>query len=168
MKKNTHIFYYSRKKLGLYLLFNIVLLTLAVLFTLTIFPDYPAVYYFAIGSCFVSLSSALLVFLVPMRLATITPLTIKIDRAEPLNWSDINKINKIKIGKGIFAKTILKLETGNLYSYHLNLIQKITKNSEFGAFSIPLYAMSADTARDIERVIRKYQATDKKIRHQTH
>lgn len=158
MKNPTHIFYYSRKKLGLYLVFNIILLTLAVLFTLTIFPDYPAVYYFAVGSCLLSVLSALLVFLLPLRLAVITPLSVKIDRAEPLNWSDISKINKVKIGKGLFAKHILKLDTKKLCGYHMNLMQKITRNSQFGAFSIPLYAMSAEDARNIEKIIRKYQA----------
>lgn len=160
MKKATHIFYYSRKKLGLYLVFNIILLALAVLFTLTIFPDYPAVYYFAVGSCVISLLGALVVFVLPLRLAVITPLTIKIDRAAPLKWSDISKISKVKVGKSLFAKNILRLETGKLRGYHMNLIQKITSNSQFGAFSIPLYAMSADTARDIERIIRKYQAAE--------
>lgn len=158
MKNPTHIFYYSRKKLGLYLVFNIILLSLAVLFTLTIFPDYPAVYYFAVGSCLISVLSALLVFLLPLRLAVITPLSVKIDRAEPLNWSDVSKISKVKLGKGLFAKHILKLDTKKLRGYHMNLMQKITRKSQFGAFSIPLYAMTAESARDIEKIIRKYQA----------
>lgn len=158
MANPLHIFYYSRKKLGLYLVFNIFLLTLAVLFTLTIFPDYPGVYYFALGSCILSVLSALLVFLLPLRLAEISQSSVKIDRAEPLEWKNIVKIRKITIGKGIFRKQIIKLDTGRLPGYHMNLMQKIIRGSQFGAFSIPLYAMSADAARAIEKLIRKYHA----------
>ena len=154
----VHIFYYSRKKLGLYLCFNIILLTLAVLFTLTIFPEYPVVYYFAIGSCLLSVTGALIVFLLPLRLAVISPQDIKIDRGAPLPWKAVRRIHKLQIGRGLFTKTILRLETGRLGHYHMNLMQRLTRNSQFGAFSIPLYAMNAEAARDIEKIIRRYHA----------
>lgn len=83
MKATIQTFYYSRKKLGLYLLFNLLLLALAVIFTLTVFPEYPVVYYFAIGSCLLSVISSFIVFIVPLPLAVITPESIKIDRAAP-------------------------------------------------------------------------------------
>ena len=54
MKKNltrTDVFYYSRRKLALYLLFNLGLLTLALFFTWVIFPQYGLVYSFAVGTC---------------------------------------------------------------------------------------------------------------------
>ena len=72
MNDKIRIFYYSRAKLGLYVLFNVILLGLAVLFTLTVFPHYSAVYIFAIGACLLSFFGALFVFVVPMPLAVIS------------------------------------------------------------------------------------------------
>lgn len=168
MPNPLHIFYYSRCKLGLYLVFNILLLSLAVLFTLTIFPEYPIVYYFALISCTLAVLSAFLVFLLPLRLAVISSTDIRIDRALPLKWKDVIKIRKLRIGKGPFAKQILKLETGKLSNYRLNLMQKITRNSSFGAFSIPLYAMSTESAHDIEKLIRKYHTASRSNKSRQH
>ena len=156
MKDTIQTFYYSRKKLGLYLLFNLVLLALSVIFTLTVFPEYPAVYYFAIGSCLLSVIGAFIVFAIPMPLAIITAESIKIDRAAPLPWRSIRSIRKIKIGKGIFCKSILRISPRSLGSYHLNFMQKISAKSEFGSFSIPLYAMTNTDAKKIEKTIREY------------
>ncbi len=155
MKNTVKKFYYSRKKLGLYLLFNLLLLTLAILFTLTVFPDYPVVYYFAIGSCLLSVMGALTVFLLPLPLAVISEDSIKIDRAEPLPWTSVRSIRKVRLGTGIFSKSILRLTPRSLGSYHLNLMQKISAKSEFGSFSIPLYAMNSKDAQQIEKEIRK-------------
>lgn len=154
MKNSIQTFYYSRRKLGLYLLFNIILLALAVLFTLTVFPEYPLVYYFAIGSCLLSVISALVVFLIPLPLAVITPESIKIDRGEPLPWSAVHSLRKVRLGRGLFCKTILRLNPGKLGDYHMNLMQKITASSDFGAFSIPLYAMTPKDSHKIEQLIR--------------
>ena len=154
--KNTRIFYYSRKKLGLYLLFNILLFTLAILFTLTIFPEYPAVYYFALGSCIVSLIGALFVFIIPLPLAVINAESIKIDRGAPLLWKQIDSVQKIRLNKHIFSKSILRINTSELTNYRYTFMQKITAKSDFGAFSIPLYAMNSSDARSIERIIRSH------------
>ena len=156
MKNSIQTFYYSRKKLGLYLLFNLLLLALAVIFTLTVFPEYPAVYYFAIGSCLLSVVGAFTVFVLPLPLAIITAESIKIDRAAPLPWKSIHSIRKVQLGKGIFKKTIIRLTPRSLGNYHLNLMQKISAKSKFGSFSIPLYAMNNKDAQKIERVIREH------------
>ncbi len=156
MKNNVQTFYYSRKKLGLYLLFNLLLLALAVIFTLTVFPEYPAVYYFAIGSCLLSVIGALTVFILPLPLAIITEESIKIDRASPLPWKSIHSIRKVQIGRGLFKKTIIRLSPRSLSNYHLNLMQKISAKSQFGSFSIPLYAMNDKDAKKIEKVIKEH------------
>lgn len=156
MRNSIQTFYYSRKKLGLYLLFNLLLLALAVIFTLTVFPEYPVVYYFAICSCLLSVISAFIVFVIPLPLAVITPESIKIDRAAPLPWKSVRSIRKIRLGKGIFGKSILRLTPRSLGSYHLNFMQKISAKSEFGSFSIPLYAMTNTDAKKIEKTIREY------------
>lgn len=163
MKNTIRKFYYSRKKLGLYLLFNILLLSLAVLFTLTIFPDYPAVYYFALSSCFLSVIGALIVFIVPLPLAIITAESIKIDRGAPLLWKQIDSVQKIRLSKHIFSKSILRINTSELTNYRYTFMQKITAKSDFGAFSIPLYAMNSSDARSIERIIRSHLKPTKQI-----
>ena len=154
MNDDIQTFYYSRKKLGLYLLFNIVLLVLAVFFTLTIFPEYPAVYIFAVSACALSVFGALFVFLVPLPLAVITAKDIKIDRNAPVEWKNIRSVRKVYLGYGPFRKSILRLNPGKLPEYHMNLMQKICANSEFGAFSIPLYAMNQADSKEIEKVIK--------------
>ena len=156
MKNTVKKFYYSRKKLGLYLLFNVLLLTLAILFTLTVFPEYPVVYYFAIGSCLLSVMGALIVFLLPFPLAIISEDSIKIDRAAPLPWASVRSVRKVRLGKGIFRKSILRLTPRSLGNYHLTLMQKISAKSQFGSFSIPLYAMNNKDAKKIEEVIREH------------
>lgn len=153
MAKPIQTFYYNRAKLGLYLLFNLFLFLLAIFFTLTIFPDYKIVYCFAIGSCMISVACALFVFLIPQKLATITPLGIKIDRAKPVSWNNVVAVKKITID-GIMIKEILKLYTKPMPKYKYNFMQKLTSKSEFGAFSIPLYAMSTKEANAIETLIK--------------
>ena len=159
MKDTIQTFYYSRKKLGLYLLFNLVLLALSVIFTLTVFPEYPAVYYFAIGSCLLSVIGAFIVFAIPMPLAIITAESIKIDRADPLPWKSIRSVRKVRLGKGLLSKSILRLTPRSLGSYHLNLMQRISAKSEFGSFSIPLYAMTNTDAQKIETAIKEHLLT---------
>ena len=153
MAKPIQTFYYNRVKLGLYLLFNLLLFLLAVLFTLTIFPEYTVVYCFAVGSCVISVTCALFVFLVPQKLAIITPLGIKIDRAQPVSWDSIVAAKKVNLDR-LFAKEILKLYAKPIPKYKYNFMQKLTAKSEFGAFSIPLYAMSAKEANAIEVLIK--------------
>ncbi|MBE6453055.1 MAG: hypothetical protein E7012_06175 [Alphaproteobacteria bacterium] len=157
MARPIQTFYYSRAKLGLYLLFNLFLFLLAVFFTLTVFPDYRIVYVFAIGSCLLSIFSALFVFIVPQKLATITPLGIKIDRAKPLPWDKVIAVRKV-VFEGVVKKEILKIYTTPMPKYKYNFMQKITANSEFGAFSIPLYAMNNKEAQAIETLIRLHIA----------
>ncbi len=154
MNDDIQTFYYSRKKLGLYLLFNIVLLVLAVFFTLTIFPEYPAVYIFAVSTCALSFFGSLFVFIIPLPLAKITAQDIKIDHNAPVEWKNIRSVRKIYLGHGLFRKSILRLNPGKLPEYHMNLMQKICANSDFGAFSIPLYAMNKADSQKIEKLIR--------------
>lgn len=156
MKTSKQIFYYSRQKLGFYLLFNIALLFLAVLFTLTIFPNYAPAYYFAIGSCSISLLGAIAVFIIKLPLATVSAKSIKIDRGQPLEWKSIKSVKKIKVGHSWWRKPISKIEILPTTTYKYNFMQKISAQSDFGAFSIPLYAMNKPDAKLIEQSIRKH------------
>ena len=44
----------------------------------------------------------------------------------------------------------------------MNLMQKICASSEFGAFSIPLYAMNKADSQEIEKLIKGLAKPDKK------
>ncbi len=153
MNQNKKIFYYSRRKLGIYLLFNLGLLALAILFTWSIFPDYKPVYYFALTTCSLSILSSLFVFLVRLPLAVITDESIKIDHNQPLKWSQIKSVETISLKYFGFERSILRITPQRISHYRMSLMQRISCNSQFGSFSIPLYAMSDDKATQIEKLI---------------
>ena len=150
------IFYYSRRKLGIYLLFNLGLLALAILFTWSIFPNYQPVYYFALTTCILSILSSLVVFMFRMPLAIITDSDIKIDHNQPLRWTQIKSVEKINVKCFGFDRYLLKITPQKLEHYHMTFMQRIAGNSQFGSFSIPLYAMSASKAKEIEKIIISY------------
>ena len=156
MAKSEKIFYYSRRKLGIYLLFNLGLLALAILFTWSIFPNYQPVYYFALTTCFLSIISSLFVFLIRLPLAVITDSDIKIDHNQPLKWSQVKSVEKINVKCFGFDRYLLKITPQKLEHYHMTFMQRIAGNSQFGSFSIPLYAMSASKAKEIEKIIISY------------
>ncbi len=149
-------FYYSRRKLALYLLFNLFLLVLALLFTISIFPDYPLVYHFAIFTTALSVFSVLIVLLIHKPLAVINSQSITIDRCPPLFWKDVISTGIRTVGTGFWKKDIIVFNVRNFKTYKLNLIQKAIKNSDFTAFSIPLYAMDRKEGRLINQTIHKY------------
>ena len=156
MVEETKTYYYSRRKLGMYLLFNLGLMALAILFTWSIFPNYQPVYYFALTTCSLSILSSLLVFCIKMPLAVTTDEYIKIDRNHPLKWTQIKKIETISFSTFCFTRTALKIIPKNIKNYKMGIMQKLIKNSQFGAFSIPLYAMSDYQAKNIEKTIQNH------------
>ncbi len=158
MTHDIQIFYYSRQKLGLYFLFNLGLLSLAIIFTWSIFPDYQSIYYFALITCGLSILGSLYVLLIKQPLATITPKYIKIDHNNPLKWSQIKNVEITSFGHFGFSKTILKITPKKLRNYKMSIMQKITSSSKIGAFSIPLYAMSEEQAKAIEKTIHSHIA----------
>ena len=153
MNKTKQTFYYSRHKLGMYLLFNLGLLALAVLFTWSIFPDYKPVYYFALGTCSLSILSALFVFLIRLPLAVIDADGIKIDHNQPLKWTQIKSVESLTLKCFGLERPILRITPQKIDNYHMTLMQKIAGNSQFGSFSIPLYAMNDDKAQKIAKLI---------------
>ena len=153
MSETQQTFYYSRRKLGIYLLFNLGLLALAVLFTWSIFPDYKPVYYFALGTCSLSILSALFVFLIRLPLAVIDADGIKIDHNQPLKWTQIKSVESLTLKCFGLERPILRITPQKIDNYHMTLMQKIAGNSQFGSFSIPLYAMNDDKAQKIAKLI---------------
>lgn len=148
----TIVFYYSRGKLLLYLLFNLGLLSLALFFTWIIFPQYEIIYSFALTTCILSVLAIVIAMIIRHPLAVISSSSIKIDFCAPLKWKDIKRAHKIIVGH----KKLIILEVKNLSIYRLNFMQKLIKNSKFSAFSIPLYAMDFREAEAIEKVIEQY------------
>ena len=154
-------FYYSRRKLGIYLLLNLVLLALAGLFTWIIFPDYSLVYGYALITCVISLLASLIVFIFPMKLAVLNDESIKIDHNEPLLWSQIKTIEKEGVVCFGVDRSIIKLIPTKLSNYHKSLMQRITDSSRFGMFSIPLYAMDKKSAQEITKLIEEHVKSGK-------
>lgn len=148
-----HIFHYSRRKLFLYLLFNLSLLGLALFFTWLIFPSYAFVYEFALAACVLSVLSVIAVIFIRHPLAVVTPEAIRIDFCCPLYFKDVEAVKKVVVGRGFWKKPILIFEINNFSSYKLNFMQRLIKNSEFSAFSIPLYAMETKEADAIESLL---------------
>ena len=153
MAEKQQIFYYSRRKLGIYLLFNLGLLALAILFTWSIFPDYQPIYYFALGTCSLSILSSLFVFLVRLPLAVVTDSSIKIDHNQPLKWTQIKSVEKINLKLFSFDRPLLRITPQHLDHYHMTFMQRLAGNTKFGSFSIPLYAMSSKKAEQIEKLV---------------
>ncbi len=152
----TDVFYYSRKKLVFYLLFNLGLLSLALFFTWVIFPQYEIIYSFALITCLLSVLAIIVAMIIRHPLAVITSSSIKIDFCAPLKWKDIKIAHKEIFGH----KELIIFDVKNLSKYKLNLMQKLIKNSKFSAFSIPLYAMDFRDAEAIERIIEQYVHID--------
>lgn len=158
MAETVQTFYYSRHKLGIYLLFNLGLLALAILFTWSIFPDYQPVYYFALIACTLSIFSSLFVFLVRMPLAVIDSNGIKIDHNQQLKWSQIKSVEPETFKQFGYDRAFLRITPQKIGNYKMSFMQKLVGNSQFGAFSIPLYAMSDKNAKQIEKLIRAHMA----------
>lgn len=159
MNKNLssmHKFFYSRRKLSLYLLFNLGLLALALCFTYVIFPQYEVVYSFAVVVCVLSVISAAAVLFIRYPLAVINPSSIKIDLCSPLKWKDIQSAKKVSVGHCMGQREIIILKVKDLSKHKLNFMQRLIKNSEYSAFSIPLYAMDDNSAAAIEKLINSY------------
>lgn len=156
MTKSIITFYYSRKKIGLYLLLNFGLLALAALFTWSIFPDYAPVYLYALITCVISLFSTLFVFIFPMPLAVLDDNQIKIDHNNPLKWSQIKRLEIQDVECLGVNRSILKIIPTSLPNYKKSLMQKIADSSRFGMFSIPLYAMDEKSAKHITKLIKEH------------
>ena len=152
----TDVFYYSRKKLVFYLLFNLGLLSLALFFTWVIFPQYELIYSFALATCALSVLAIVIAMIIRHPLAVISSSSIKIDFCAPLKWKDIKRARKAVFG----PKELIIFEVKNLSKYKLNFMQKLIKNSKFSAFSIPLYAMDFRDAEAIEKIIEQYVRID--------
>ncbi len=144
------VFYYNQRKLRNWAIASLFIFLISLGFTATTRPEIILVSVIKL----IALLSTLLAFYVylrPQELARIDSKGIKIDHGAMLRWSDIQAIEKRKIG--FWGRKILKLKIKAEKKYPLTFMQKISSFSKYGAFSIPLYAMTKEDALAVEEEI---------------
>ena len=155
-------FYYNRRKLRNWLLISILML-------IAVFGVSPAVCGNVIFGHIVRVMvfcffwSMLYVYLWPQKLAQIDDEGIIIDKNAKLKWSDIEKKERIQ-SKGFCGRSFIRFKLKKKAKYRLRLMQKISATSKYGAFSIPLYAMTKQDAKAIEKEIDKHFGVASKIK----
>lgn len=155
-------FYYSRRKLRHWFLISLLILLISLSFS-------------AVSSELVFLNSVvklialcffcgmLYVYVWPQRLAKIDDEGIIIDRNAKLKWSDIAKVEHFN-AKCCCGRSFIRFKLKKNAQYRLRLMQKISATSKYGAFSIPLYAMTKQDATAIEKEITKHMSVPAKIK----
>ena len=147
-------FYYNIKKLYFLTAFNVLLL-FAVVFLGQYIPHSLWLCSIVTVLCLISLSASAFVTIFPQRLASINKEGIIIDHNEMLMWKDIETAEKIKPSR-FSTREIIIFKLKDNVSYSLSFMQKICEKSPYGAFSIPLYAMTKEDKEKIEQEIKKY------------
>lgn len=99
----------------------------------------------------------------PHRLARIDEEGITIDSNVKLKWSDIEKVEHLKC-KCFCRRDFMRFKLKKSAKYQLRIMQKISAMSKYGAFSIPLYAMTSNDAIAIEQEIMKHLTLKSKIK----
>lgn len=153
------IFYYDRCQLFYAVLLNVFLLGFCICAG-HYCPKYLWVISLITVVCLVSFSASLYVFLFPQKLAIIDDEGIIIDHNAKLLWRDVAEIKKIWVS-GLLGRKIIRFDLKADVSYPLTIMQKISKKSEYGAFSIPLYAMQEEDAAVVEQLIDHFVAKNK-------
>lgn len=148
------IFYYDKRKLLWLLVFNALLLSSVIFASESGSVNLGFVSLIAI-ICLVSFSASLYVVLFPQKLAVLNEDGIKIDHNFMLKWQDIAVAEKKRV-PGLMKREIILLTPKESAPYSLTLMQRLCKNSHYGAFSIPLYAMSAVDGESIEKAVARY------------
>lgn len=155
-------FYYDRKLLRNWTIVSVIILLLAFSFRSTSFD----LLFFEgfvkmLSLCFCL--SMFYVYMKPQRLAKIDDEGIIIDKNVKLKWSDIEKAERFK-RVGVSGRDFIRFKLKKSAKYRLRNIQKLSALSKYGAFSIPLYAMTKDDAELIEKEIYKHLTVRSKIK----
>ncbi len=156
-------FYYNRKKLRYWAVFNLILLLIALALPAITLEQLIV----ATVAKLLALASALAAFYVymePQKLAQIDEDGIIIDHNTKLYWKDVEKIEDIHIKGCCCGRDIIRFKLKNDKKYPLTFMQKLSKNCRYGAFSIPLYAMTKEDAAKIEKEIKKHLPLSEKVK----
>lgn len=148
-------FYYDRQKLGQLVLLNALMLCFMMWFN-THCPCYKWLQGAVSAFVLFSFAISLLIALFPPRVVLLDEEGIIIDHNVKLKWSDIKKAQKLKVRVCLLKREIIRLEPKKGKGKPWTLMQYISHSSAFGAFSIPLYAMSEKDAKSIEKLLQKH------------
>lgn len=147
-------FYYDQKKLRNWAIISIVLLLIALWFPAT--KLYELIWVTVVKLVvLVSALAAFYVFMNPQKLAQIDEEGIVIDHNAKLKWADVEKVERVK-SRCCCGNDFLRFKLKKGAKYPLTLMQKMSEGYKFGAFSVPLYAMTKEDAQRIEEEINKY------------
>ena len=149
-------FYYNRKKLKNWAIVSLIILLIALGFTATTLHELLLVSIIKIVAL-VSALAAFYVYLQPQKLAQIDKEGIIIDHNAKLKWEDIEAVERLGCRCCCCAgRKFLRFKLKKGVVYPLTWMQKISATSKYGAFSIPLYAMTKEDGEAIEKEIDKY------------
>lgn len=152
-------FYYDRKKLRNWAVINIVLLLIALFFPTT--KLYELIWVTVVKIVvLISTLAAFYVFMNPQKLAQIDKEGIVIDHNAKLKWVDVEKVERVK-SRCCCGNDFLRFKLKKGAQYPLTLMQKMSEGYKFGAFSIPLYAMTKEDGFKIEEEIKKHLSEPK-------
>lgn len=147
-------FYYDHQQLQKLVLFNAIMLCL-VIWAGNCCPEYLGWISVAAVLCLISFSASLYVVIFPQRLALINEEGIKIDHNALLKWEDIDSAEQRRVS-GCLKRDIIFITPKEGVIYRPSLMQRISRRSPYGAFSIPLYAMTADDREAITKALETY------------
>lgn len=99
----------------------------------------------------------------PQTLAQIDNEGIIIDSNAKLKWSDISKAEVIR-SQNYGGRHFIRFKLKKGAHYKLRWMQKMSAKTRYGAFSIPLYAMTSKDALQIEKEIMKHMSVSSKIK----
>lgn len=155
-------FYYNRKLLRNWAFVSLIMLLFAFSFKS---PSFDLLFFEGfvkmLALCFCL--SMFYVYIRPQRLAKIDDEGIVIDKNVKLKWSDIEKAERFK-RVGVLGRDFIRFKLKKSAKYRLRNMQKLSAMSKYGAFSIPLYAMTKDDASLIEKEIYKHLTVRSKIK----
>lgn len=155
-------FYYNRKMLLRWSVFSLILLAVAFYLPVPCFElSFYVLFVKLLALCFCL--GLFYVYMCPQRLAKIDDEGIIIDHNEKLKWADIEKVERFH-KKGLCGRDFIRFKLKKNAKYSLRLAQKLSATSPYGAFSIPLYAMTKKDAAAIEKEIEKHLTLTSKIK----
>ena len=162
-------FYYDKNKLALLtLIYSFITLLIAGLGDYLALKGYLNCYciqwalIITLTLSLLALISSIFVFVFPQKLAVVTNKSIKIDHNEPLLWQDVEYAEELRTNS-YSPRSIIRLIVREDAKYNLTFMQVLCKKNLYTAFSIPLYAMTAEDVEKIRDLVKKHTKYRSKI-----
>ena len=147
-----HKFYYDHRKLGKLLVFNLVALSILIIWGRYIFSPLMPLGLLVVFLWFLATLASAHVYFFPQNLAIITDNGIKIDHCATLKWEDILEAEEKTSSNRHFI--IFKINKD--FKYKKTFMQHICCHTRYTAFSVPLYAMNILDQEEIKSLIAQY------------